>query len=310
MLYTKNKVSIAIPAYKKTFLAEAIRSALKQSYDNIELIIVNDNSPYDLKSIVYSFNDPRVVYYENEVNLGKDNIVKNWNRCIDLARGEFFVLLCDDDIIYPDFVKELVILANKYSTCNVFHAPKQVIDNSNNIVREDDFWPEWESLESFYEEKKRYKRFHTITEFLYRTEYIKKIKYIAFPVAWGSDDISIINFIKEGGIASANQYLAAFRMNNEHISKDNTYIFEKAKARILNIYWLAEFFSHNKHDADYMHFLDILMVEFIKRANILDKIRILFIVPFQSWNFIKKLKILIGIFVGKYKHPGYGAIGV
>ena len=303
-------VSIAIPTYKGKYLDEAINSAINQEYNNIEIIVVNDQSPNDIEPIVCNYNDKRIRYYSNKKNIGKEDPTINWNRCLDYAKGEFFVLLCDDDILLPNFVKELIGLANKYPFCNVFHSPKKIIDENNNIIREEGLWPEWEDLECFYEEKKKYNRFHTITEFLYRTEYIKKLKYNEFPVAWGSDDISIIKFAKEGGIASAPMPLAAFRENREQISCNNTHMFEKAKARILNIFWLADFFKGYKYDSKYMHFLDLLMIEFIKRTNFVDKIHILLIVPRQSWSIIRKTKILLGIFLGKYKHPGYGAIGV
>ena len=78
-------VSIAIPAYKATYLYEAIESALSQDYKNIELIIVDDCSPYHLDNIVNKFYDSRISYYKNEENLGKVSIVHNWNKCLSLA---------------------------------------------------------------------------------------------------------------------------------------------------------------------------------------------------------------------------------
>lgn len=46
------KITIAIPAYKANFLKEAIESVVQQSYNDWELVIVNDHSPHDLTSIV------------------------------------------------------------------------------------------------------------------------------------------------------------------------------------------------------------------------------------------------------------------
>ena len=303
-------VTIAIPAYKQTFLSDAIESALNQTYRDIELLIVNDHSPYDIEKKVNSYKDNRIRYYENKSNLGKENIVKNWNRCLDYAQGDFFVLLCDDDILYPTFVEELLKLTKKYPDCNVFHSPKCIINENGVVIREEELWPEWESLTDYYNQKKEHHRFHTITEFLYRTDYIKKLKYIEFPVAWGSDDISVINFAKKGGIASASKRLAAFRVNDEHISKDDTHLYEKAKARILNFLWLADFFEGDKYNAIYMDHLSGLMKEFIKRAKFIDKLRILIIVPHQTWNCLKKIKVLGGILLFRYKHPGYSTVGV
>ena len=100
-------VSIAIPAYKKKWLKEAIVSALSQDYPNIEVIIVDDHSPQNLREVVVPFLiDKRVSYYYNEINLGGKSVTNNWNKCLEYVNGEFFVLLCDDDVLMPkiDFI--------------------------------------------------------------------------------------------------------------------------------------------------------------------------------------------------------------
>lgn len=308
--YISGLVTIAIPAYKKTFLADAIRSALSQTYANIELVIVDDDSPNDLQAIVATFKDSRIRYYRNFRNLGAQNVVKNWNKCLEYARGEFFVLLCDDDLLEANFVQELMKLANKYPTCNVFHARKRILYEDTKEIVEDEPWTEWEGLETFYANKVKLKRFHTITEFMYRTAHIAPLGYVEFPVAWGSDDISIFQFIKDGGIASSQVCLAAFRYNDEHISKSGTHMIEKAQARIKNFYWAGEFFKGNRYDAEMMGYLGRMMKEFVRRADVLDKFRIWAMVPKQAWSMQERLKVLIGIFIGRYRHPGYGAIGV
>ena len=64
----KSLVTIAIPAYKVEFLKEAISSALNQTYSNIELVIIDDNSPENIDSIIKEFNDSRIHYYKNAIN--------------------------------------------------------------------------------------------------------------------------------------------------------------------------------------------------------------------------------------------------
>lgn len=309
-LYIKGLITIAIPAYKRTYLAEAIQSALSQTYSNIELLVVDDDSPNDLKPIVDNFHDTRIKYYRNEKNLGSLNIVKNWNKCLELAQGEFFVLLCDDDLLEPDFAQELITLANKYPLCNVFHARRNVLDENSGGVKTDNAWPEWESLETFYENKLKWIRLHTITEFMYRTAHIADIKYIEFPVAWGSDDISIIRFAEKGGIASSQKPLATFRYNDEHLSKADTHMVEKAKARILNFYWVGEFFHNNKYYPEYMPHLGDIMMNFIVRSNFRDQLKIWAMTPQPAWSVQKRIIVLISILLRRYKHPGYGALGV
>jgi glycosyltransferase involved in cell wall biosynthesis len=309
MKYESGLVSIAIPTYKGKYLGEAIESALNQDYTNIEIIIVNDKSPYNIESIVNQYNDQRIRYYSNKINIGKNDPTYNWNLCLDYARGEFFVLLCDDDILLPNFVSELLYLSNKYPLCNVFHARKTNKNEKTAEITESNIWPEWESLDSFYSNKFKLERIHTVTEFLFRTEHIAKLKYIPFPLAWGSDEISILNFIKDGGIASSKDCLAVFRINDEQLSKNDTQIVKKAQARILNFFWIGKHFRNNKYDKEYMTYLSRLLIEFIRRASFVDKFRILRISPVQAIGVFHKIKIAINILRNKYTHPGYSYPG-
>ena len=58
------KYSFVLPAYKAKYLKDAIDSILSQTYSQFELIIVNDASPEDLDSIIYSCQDDRIKYYK------------------------------------------------------------------------------------------------------------------------------------------------------------------------------------------------------------------------------------------------------
>lgn len=57
------KFSIIVPCYKEIFLKECIESILSQTYQDFELILVNDASPYNIKQIVEQFKDDRISYY-------------------------------------------------------------------------------------------------------------------------------------------------------------------------------------------------------------------------------------------------------
>ena len=229
-------VTIAIPAYKKAFLKETIDSALQQDYNNIELVIVNDHSPQDLDSVVNQFDDSRIHYYINEKNLGKESIVLNWNMCLSYARGEFFVLLCDDDVLLPNFVSSLLRLADKYPSCNVFHARKiNMLEDGSQ--EESSLWPEYESFDVFLSKALNKERHHTVTEFMYRTEHVQKKGYVNFPVGFYSDRASVMDFCKQGGIASSSDCLVKFRFSSEHITSSPSPVYSLGKAKAALDYW-------------------------------------------------------------------------
>ena len=104
------KFSVTIPAYKAKFLKEAIESVLSQTYEKFELIIVDDNSPENLKAIVDEFSDSRIRYYRNPQNCGAVNVVDNWNICLSYCTGEYVICMGDDDRLLPNCLYEYLKL--------------------------------------------------------------------------------------------------------------------------------------------------------------------------------------------------------
>lgn len=93
-------ISIILPAYNsENFITEAINSVLSQTYQNFELIIVNDGSTDKTAEIINKFNDPRIKYFEFENNKG---VVAARNLALSKMNGEFFCFLDADDEFTSD----------------------------------------------------------------------------------------------------------------------------------------------------------------------------------------------------------------
>lgn len=98
-------VSIIIPTLNRpTLVREAIKSALQQTYQDIEIVVVNDGGE-SLSSLIASFNDKRVVYTEHKTNQGLPNAR---NTGINISKGTYIAYLDDDDIYYPFHIESLV----------------------------------------------------------------------------------------------------------------------------------------------------------------------------------------------------------
>lgn len=212
------KISVLMPAYKAKYLAEAISSVLAQTYKDFELIIVNDKSPENLTSIVEQFEDSRIRYFINEENLGHDDIVANWNKCLSYAEGEFFCLLCDDDLYEPTFIDEMLRLSEKYPKTNVFRSGvKQLRGEVFETYYPSS--PEWESCEEYMWHAFNHYRKQTISEWFFRRmPVVKQGGYCSLPLAWYSDYLSVFVFSLDGGIASTTKHLVHFRMSGENIT--------------------------------------------------------------------------------------------
>ncbi|MUH01598.1 glycosyltransferase [Scytonema sp. UIC 10036] len=105
------KVSIIIPAYNTSrYIKRAIESALSQTEQNIEIIVVDDASTDNTVEVVNSFSDPRIKLLVNESNQGPSY---SRNRAIKEAKGEWVALLDSDDWYAPKRLERLLQLAEK-----------------------------------------------------------------------------------------------------------------------------------------------------------------------------------------------------
>lgn len=94
------KVSVCIPVWNgERFIAQAIESTLRQDFSDFELIVSDNASTDGTERIVRSFADKRVRWEPHSVNVGA---AANFNRCLNLAGGEYLKILCADDILYSD----------------------------------------------------------------------------------------------------------------------------------------------------------------------------------------------------------------
>jgi glycosyltransferase involved in cell wall biosynthesis len=118
-------VSICIPTYNGAeWVAEAIHSALEQTYGTFELLLVDDASADDTVEVARTFSDPRIRIEVNKANLG---LVGNWNRCVRLARGEFLKFLFQDDVLYPPCLERMLRLFRSHDRIGLVFARRDIL---------------------------------------------------------------------------------------------------------------------------------------------------------------------------------------
>lgn len=128
------KVTIAIPTYKRPkLLKETLDSAINQvNYSDYDIIVV-DNNPTrgcETEKLMLSYNNPRVSYYKNVENI---EIIGNWNRLYTLAKGEYVVMLHDDDLLYPDFLEIMGSIIDKNNDkYDAFYPSFEILDMRKN----------------------------------------------------------------------------------------------------------------------------------------------------------------------------------
>lgn len=108
------KVSIIIPVFNLAqYVAKAIESCLKQTYQNIEIIIINDGSTDDSESVIKRFTmDNRVKYY-TQSNRG---VSSARNMGVSMASGDYITFLDGDDMLQTDTIEKNISLIESIRT--------------------------------------------------------------------------------------------------------------------------------------------------------------------------------------------------
>jgi glycosyltransferase involved in cell wall biosynthesis len=128
------EVSVIIPNYNHSaFLKQRIDSVLNQTYQNFELIILDDCSTDDSKEVIETYSShPKVSHIIfNSVNSGSPFI--QWEKGINLAKGEYIWIAESDDWCEPSLLEELLTGIKKDKDCVISYCQMYYINGSNAI---------------------------------------------------------------------------------------------------------------------------------------------------------------------------------
>lgn len=124
----KPLVSICIPTFNYgEFISEAIQSVLSQSFSDFELIVVDNASTDATADLMETFarSDPRIRFYRNAENVG---IVKNFNRALEYATGDYVKVLCADDLLAPSALERSLALIQSDPVVSLVTTGRLLVD--------------------------------------------------------------------------------------------------------------------------------------------------------------------------------------
>jgi glycosyltransferase involved in cell wall biosynthesis len=233
--------SVTIPAFKAKFLEECIDSVLAQTNKDFELIIVDDASPEDLKSIVDGFADTRIRYFRNEKGFGAYNVVGNWNKCLEYARGKYLICMGDDDRLLPNCLADYKAFIEKYPGLGLYHTRYQRINQKGEIIGLAEGRPEYESVYSHIWHDMACGRSQCIGDFLFEVENLRRIGgFYNLPYAWNADRLIAAYAAWETGVANTNSFGFQYRCNDLTITSSSSNIYGKIEALITSYDWFIK----------------------------------------------------------------------
>jgi len=124
------RVSIGLPVCNgERYLAASLESLLGQTFGDLEVVVCDNASTDRTGEIVQDFvrRDRRVRYIRNQVNIGAN---RNYNLAMSLARGDYFKLGADDDLLEPRYVQRMTSLLDDDPTVSLAHsAIRYIVDD-------------------------------------------------------------------------------------------------------------------------------------------------------------------------------------
>ena len=248
-----SKFTFLIPAFKIHYLENALESILSQTYDDFKVIVSNDCSPYDIKSIVDKFKDDRILYRENSENIGGERLVDHWNLLVELCDTPYLIMASDDDIYEKDFLKEVNALTENYPEADIIRSRTSKIDNQGNVIEtECIFDTNGSELDAAYNSFCA-NQIWCVGNYVFKTKRLKEVGgFVKFPFAWFSD-LSTALLLSKNGICYTYNNGFKFRLAEENISntkKNKCLDKQKLYATVLFGEWLSEYIRNIDVSAD------------------------------------------------------------
>ena len=145
-------VTIAIPTYNRaeSYLRGVISSALGQTYEHLEVIIGDNASTDATPAVIAEVEDQRLRHLRHSENIGANG---NFNRLLEEATGDWFLLLHDDDLIDAEFVESCLSARKPDTDYGFIRTGVRAIDAKGRILKEspnrvtgnrpEDFYRSW-----------------------------------------------------------------------------------------------------------------------------------------------------------------------
>jgi glycosyltransferase involved in cell wall biosynthesis len=123
----KPLVSICIPTYNgATYIAEAMDSAIAQTYPNLEIVVSDDASTDDTLKVIEAYrsktNVPIHIYHHKPQGIGA-----NWNHCIQHAKGVYIKFLFQDDVLEPTCIARMVAMTETSENIGLVYCRRSIL---------------------------------------------------------------------------------------------------------------------------------------------------------------------------------------
>ncbi|MBJ7382900.1 MAG: glycosyltransferase family 2 protein [Mycolicibacterium sp.] len=126
-------VSLCIPAYQaERHLRETLSAAFAQTFQNMEIVVLDNNTTDGTRRILEEMRDPRLRVERNDTTLSMPD---NWNRVVDLCRAPLIKLLCADDLITVTCVADQARVLMNHPDVALVACRTDLLDDGGHLLR-------------------------------------------------------------------------------------------------------------------------------------------------------------------------------
>lgn len=247
-------LAIVIPYYKKAYFKETLDSIASQTCKDFVLYIGDDASSDNPQDIIDEYKDKiKIVYHRFEENMGCKDLVSQWERCISLTNNEDWIwLFSDDDKMQETCVQEFYDIINKYDDVQMIRFSKKIKNMMTGQLWHYQYANVMTSFSEFLFDALDMTSSHvTMPECLWRRSLYKQYGIVKFPLAWGSDKATYIQYAHSVGCLYNLKSIVYYRISDSHVSSNNEITFLKAKAQANILYELYLTKLFRKYSKEY-----------------------------------------------------------
>jgi len=242
----KNSLAIVIPAYKIKYFDSALASIASQTNRNFKVYVGDDCSSEDVKSNADKYaHKLNIQYTRFEKNLGKSDLVAQWNRSVRLASEEWIWLFSDDDLMSPGCVQAFFDALNSTNARHdLYRFNIEMIDAGDQVICVKDPHPTTETGYEFLQRRLRSKSLSAAVEYIFKKDVFEQNGgFVNFPLAFCSDDASWIQFAGNKPIYTIPTEKVYWRSSNINISSVKGLQQQKIEALLNYSVWVIAKFK-------------------------------------------------------------------
>lgn len=292
-----SKLAIVVPAYKSMYFDEVLRTLANQTCQDFTLYVGIDGENCEFDELIKQYIlKIHIEYRSFKKNIGNQDLIAHWERCIDMVgKEEWIWFFSDDDAMDPTCVEKFFIDVNNHPEFDIFHFNVFKIDTLGHVIGRQFTFPSRMTRESFLLHKIEFGNFSTAVEYIFRkSRFFEVGRFQKFDLGWHSDDATWIKLSGKNGIKTIDGPRVYWRISAFNISPnswDRSLQLRKVDSEICFLKWICNEIQFKRIDIPLNEMKALLK----RRIYINLKYRISSISFKELVNYVSKISYVLNI---------------